>query len=232
MNFILSFGTWSLQMKWCLFPLLCLLPLGQGVQICWRLRCTISHCAWVLWSVAYNSGTVPFCCCQWVGHVWNISAVRFACEFTVWFGLCYFLPFLIHWIFVLALFAQSMVPLLLYWILIWLGLWGLVCQLWLCWWLGEVISPLELVSCWAPLELGADCCLTCWVSLGGLAILSKVIRSMLWWALVALSVGYCLIFCLFFAMPHTQQFPYCSFSVSGHLLSHSGLSLLCLLALR
>jgi hypothetical protein len=153
--------------RWCLFPLLCLLPLGQGVRICWRLRWTISLCVWVLWSVAYIWGTVWFCCRKQVRHVWNISAVGFACEFAVWFRIC---NFLIHWFVVLAFFAQSMVPLLHYLILIWLGRWGLVCQQWLWWWLGEVISPLELVSHWAPLELGADCWLICWVQVFPLVV--------------------------------------------------------------
>ncbi len=153
--------------RWCWFPLLCLLHLGQGVQIHYQLRWTISLCALGLRSVAYNWGTLLFCCREQVEQVQNISVVKFACEFAVWFGLC---CFLICCFFVVALFAQTMVASLRYGFLNWLDVWGLVCQWWLWWWLWGVSLPLELASCWAPLELGAHCWILCWVTVFSLVV--------------------------------------------------------------
>ncbi len=164
--------------RWCLFHLLCLLPLGQGVRICWRLRWgTISLCAWGLWSVAYDWGTVPFCCCKQVGHVRNISTARFACEFAVWFGLCYFL---IHWFFCLSFVCSKNGSSLALWVFDLIGLLGIGLLI-----IGLVTVGIGNFTLGVGISLGT-LGVGCWllvtslgegISLGGLAILSKVTCS-------------------------------------------------------
>ena len=112
--------------RWCLFPLLCLLPLGQGIQICWQLRWTIFLCVLGLRSVAYNWGTVQICCPKQVEMfgIFLLSDLHVKLLCDTGSAIFWFIDF-----FVLALFARTMVPLLLYGFLIWLGCWGLVCRL-------------------------------------------------------------------------------------------------------